>query len=105
MNWTFLTDAETEYEDAAVYYETACEGLGQRFLLEADDALRMAAEFPRSGTRVVDAPAGWEIRRRLLQTFPIEIDYMLHDGVIIVLAVFHASRKPGYWFDRLKSLQ
>ena len=45
----FLGEALAEYEDAVVYYERRQPGLGARFVLEVDEALALAAEFPEAG--------------------------------------------------------
>ena len=91
-----------EYEDAAVYYERCEEGLGGRFILEIDEAIALAQEFPAAGSHVEGAPKELDIRRRLLHTFPIEPDYLVSDGELLILAVFHTTRRPGYRFGRLK---
>jgi plasmid stabilization system protein ParE len=99
----FLTEALAEYEDAVVYYEGVNPGLGTRFIVEVDDLLDAICEFPRAGSRVPDTPPDLEIRRRLLRAFSVEVDYMIEkDHSIVVLAIFHSAREPGYWRARLR---
>jgi hypothetical protein len=45
------------------------------------------------------------IRRRLLQRFGVEIDYMPSDDALVIIAVFHGKRRPGYWQERLRRLR
>jgi plasmid stabilization system protein ParE len=101
----FLAEALTEYERAAVYYEERQEGLGARFIIEVDEALALALEFPSAGSRVMNPPEEFDIRRVLLHTFPYELDYLVHDNTLIVLAVFHVSQRPGTWLHRIDKLR
>ena len=76
-----------------------------RFILEIDELLATMLVFPRLGPLVPDTPPELEIRRRVLDTFGVEVGYMISDDTITVLAVFHGSREPGYWRDRLAGLK
>jgi hypothetical protein len=40
----------------------------------------------------------------MLRTFPIELVYTVRDEALLLVAVFHARRRPGYWLERLKEL-
>lgn len=100
----FLAAALAEYEDAAVYYELQEPGLGARFLLEVDEAIALTLEFPAAGTVVEGTPPELAIRRRLLNRFPVQLAYCLHGERVVILAVFHSARRPGYWLDRLTEL-
>ena len=49
--------------------------------------------------------AGLVIRgtqRYVLSEFPYSIIYAQLDEIVFVLAVAHASRRPGYWLNRLR---
>ncbi|WP_293161759.1 hypothetical protein [Okeania sp. SIO2C9] len=43
-----------------------------------------------------------DIRRCLMRKFPYGILYTIEDNFILILAVMHCSREPGYWKDRVK---
>jgi hypothetical protein len=45
---------------------------------------------------------GGETRRCLLRRFPYGLIYALDQDDILILAVAHTRREPGYWRDRLK---
>ncbi|MFN7956140.1 MAG: type II toxin-antitoxin system RelE/ParE family toxin [bacterium] len=100
----FLAAALAEYEDAAVYYELQEPGLGGRFLLEVDEAIAFMLEFPAAGALVDGAPPELGIRRKMLNRFPVQIAYCVQDDRVVILAVFHSARRPGYWLDRLTEL-
>jgi plasmid stabilization system protein ParE len=99
----FTAEALSDYENAVVYYETREAGLGVRFILEVDELISSMLEFPRMGPRIEGAPADLGIRRCIVQTFGVEIDYLIEDeSVLVILAVFHGSREPGFWLRRLE---
>jgi plasmid stabilization system protein ParE len=100
----FLREALEEYEDAIAYYERLRSGLGASFILDFDQVIATTLEFPEMGPLVEGAPAHLGIRRRLLQRFGVEIDYMRSGDTLIIIAVFPGKRRPGYWRDRLRRL-
>jgi hypothetical protein len=44
------------------------------------------------------------LRSTRLSTFPIKVVFTVRDGSLLVVAVFHTRRGPGYWFSRLARL-
>lgn len=100
----FFPEALAEYEDAVVYYETQADNLGARVILELEQALALAMEFPHMGMRVDAVPDKYDLRQRLLPTFGIKLIYAIRENTFMVVAVFHSSRRPGYWLRRLEKL-
>jgi len=98
---TFFAEALVEYEDAVVYYETREQGLGARLIREFDEAVALAMEFPGAAALVHEAPVAYGLRWIMLQSFPIRLVYAVRDDALIIVAMFHARRRPGYWLDRL----
>ena len=50
-----------------------------------------------------DSPSGFDVRERVLARFPFRVLYLSDSAGILVLAVAHHSRQPGYWHDRLSN--
>ena len=100
----FFAEALAEYEDAVVYYEKREEGLGARLIQEFDDAVAVALEYPEAFAMVQEMPVDFGLRWVMLRTFPIKLVYTVRDEVLLLVAVFHARRRPGYWLERLKQL-
>jgi plasmid stabilization system protein ParE len=96
----FLEDAAREYEEAVVYHELQAPGLGERLVDAFEQALTLALEFPQAAAPV----AGQDARWLLLRPFRVKVVYAFRQDEIIIVAVFHASRRPGYWHDRLLRL-
>lgn len=78
--------------EAAQFYERESPGLGLRFLRVVEAASQRAEETPNVGS-----PLGDLDRRRAVTGFPYSLVYRSEHERILVLAVMHHRRKPGYW--------
>lgn len=88
-------EAEVELEEAFDHYQRASRGLGVEFL----------EEYVRGTRKVIEAPERWpwisaRARRYRLTRFPYSLVYEIRPDCIMVLAIAHASRQPGYWEHR-----
>ncbi len=90
-----LADARRELLHETAYYEQAREGTGRRFRLAVEAAFVRVLAFPMSGT---PAPAG--TRRTTVQGFPFSVVYREVGDGILVYAIAHERRQPGYWLER-----
>ena len=91
-----LPAAQTELEAAAVWY--AAEGSAAaalRWLLAFERAARLLAAFPLIGT-----PAPHAIRLLRIRRFPYALVYRVDADELLVVAVAHDRRAPGYWQAR-----
>ncbi len=96
----FDPDARAEFLAAVEYYEECQSGLGLRFRtaveMELDGIETMPFRF-----RVLHAP----FRRCLISKFPYAIIFSIEPDFILVVALAHTKRKPGYWHDRVKKFR
>ena len=92
----FLDPAKDEMADAAEYYEKQSSGLGSRFLQEVEFTIRQIGEFPSAGRKLSQ-----RVRRRITRAFPFGVLYIEETEQIIIVAVMHQKRRPGYWKERL----
>jgi hypothetical protein len=98
----FLPDAQEEMIAAAEWYEARRPDTGQRFLSEISRHLRWIAARPdAAGTRMRDR-RGREVRAMFVGSFPYRIVYRIASTVLVV-AVAHTRRRPGYWMRRLRN--
>ncbi|MFM8470012.1 MAG: type II toxin-antitoxin system RelE/ParE family toxin [Limisphaerales bacterium] len=82
--------AELDLLRAAEWYDDQRPGLGEEFVAEVDAVVRSLARHPLRH-RVVFA----DVRRVRLKRFrPYAVFYYLHQGEVIIFAIFHASRQP-----------
>ena len=98
MNVRFLTLAQQEVDEAVVWLEERAEGKGIDFLDELDRVVRLVRAYPLAWPEIEP-----EIRRGLFARFPYSVIYGIDQDVIVVIAVAHFHREPGYWVDRLTS--
>jgi plasmid stabilization system protein ParE len=96
MRVSLVSPAEEELGEAVRFYEERRAGLGLEFL----DA------YEATIARVRERPEAWRVfspgfRRCLFERFPFALIYRVTESEIIVLAVMHLRREPGYWRARL----
>ncbi len=96
MKIRFLKPAQSEVDDAFLWYDSQTHGLGTQFLDDLDRAVRRIVAFPLAHTEIEDG-----LRRCLLSKFPYGIIYGFDSEIVIVVAVAHLHREPRYWIDRL----
>lgn len=101
--YAILREALEELQEASTWYEERDAGLGLALVAEYRARLQHALALPSAGALVGKTPGGAPIRRFSLKRFHrYGILLAVVDGVPTVLAFVHASRRPGYWQDRLQ---
>jgi plasmid stabilization system protein ParE len=93
---TFHEKAREELLEAAHYYEERGQGLGYALIEDVEQAVRELSEKPLSCPTI-----GTELRRRIVRRFPYSLLYVVETERIVVMAVAHQKRRPGYWKYRL----
>jgi plasmid stabilization system protein ParE len=93
---SFFDDAKEELEEATRYYERQRPGLGDEFAEEVRKTLERIRNHPGAWTNL-----GEGVRRCRTDRFPYGLVYFVKDEDILIVAVMHLHRNPGYWRDRL----
>lgn len=96
MRLEFHPEAELEFIEAAVYYETQVLGLGECFESEIRRATDLLLDQPGVGL-----PANPNLRKIILTRFPFTLYYSVTADVLRIEAVAHQHRCPGYWRSRI----
>ena len=96
MRYEFHPEALEEYEEAALYYTERDPGLGLRFIEAVEEAIQRILEAP-TRWRVIDE----DVRRCLTRFFPYGVLYTAELEFVLIVAVMHCSREPGYWKQRV----
>ncbi len=99
MHVVFLPEAEQEMLEAASYYQSQATRLGVDFLSEIERAVKSIEESPNTWP-ILEG----KLRRRLIRRFPFGILYRVESEEIVVIAVAHLRRKPGYWKERIQKI-
>lgn len=96
MRYEFHSNALEEYQAAATYYASCQDHLGLRFVESVESAIK----------QIVAAPTQWhlledDLRQHLVPVFPYAIIYTIELEYVLIIAVMHCHRKPGYWRHRV----
>ncbi len=94
-NARFHDEARLEFFDQITFYEEAQAGLGQRFRAEVEAAVALASSMPLAGS-----PYKFGTRRVFPKKFPFAVVYTVRQSEIVILAITHFKRRPGYWGGR-----
>ena len=95
--------AAQELAEAAAWYEQEQAGLGVKLLDEFEHALELLGEEFAPLVPVPGEAARLGAKRLLLHRFPFSIVTIERDDQLIIVAVAHQSRKPGYWRERVQT--
>jgi plasmid stabilization system protein ParE len=91
-NIEILPAARRELDQIAGTYNDEVSGLGGEFLGEVEKSLKILQEHPFSGPEYL---AG--TRRMRVARFPYAVVYRVNETRLVVVAIAHHRRRPGYW--------
>ncbi|MCP4661932.1 MAG: type II toxin-antitoxin system RelE/ParE family toxin [bacterium] len=98
MKYSFLKPAREELKGAIGLYNQRRGGLGDEFLAEVENAIARILRQPLAWTRMSENARCCRTKR-----FPYGLIYQVRDHEILIVAVMHLRRRPGYWRDRILS--
>lgn len=92
----FHPEADEEYAQAGEYYTGINSELGGRFY---DEIERLVLDIRRQPQRfrLFDS----RLRRHFSGVFPYALLYLDQPDRVLIIAVMHLKRRPGYWRKRL----
>ena len=91
-----IEEAEAEAAEAFDWYkENAGEQIAHGFRV----ALRSTIDRVRARPETFPKFEG-NVRRCLFQRYPYAVLYEVTEAAIIVVAIMHLKRRPGYWISR-----
>ena len=96
MRYEFHPEALEEYDKAGHYYAQQKPGLDLRFIVCIEEAIGLILEDPYRWR-----PFDEDVRRCLTRIFPYGILYTVEADFVLIVAVAHCSREPGYWKHRI----
>lgn len=89
--------AREEFAAAVQWYEEQRPGLGAEFYDAVVETTDRIETHPDIGT---PASPDQRTRRVLVQRFPYQVVYRLLPDEIVIIAIAHLKRRPGYWKKR-----
>lgn len=93
----YLAEALEEAEASARWYAERSPSAAVSFDAELD-----AAELAISEQAEAWASFDHGTRRYLLRRFPFSVVYQVEPSRVVIVAVAHAHRRPGYWKPRMR---
>ena len=92
MRLVFRAAARRELREGAEWYEARSTGLGIEFTLAVKAKLKAIVQSPE-----LFEEAEHGTRRAVVGRFPYTVFYRIFPGRIVIVAIFHSSRKPILW--------
>lgn len=96
MKSVFAPEAQAEFAAAARWYaREAGAKYARDFKNEIHRIVALLTRHPTLGTPVSDT-----VRRMVATRFPYNIIYRFDESTLLIIAVAHQRRLPGYWKTR-----
>jgi toxin ParE1/3/4 len=95
MRYGFHPEALNEYAEAVQYYTEQRVEVSQAFINAIEDTVARIRESPTRYAAIDE-----DVRRCMARKFPYGVLYTIEQDYILILAVMHCSREPGYWKSR-----
>ena len=103
LGFDFHPEARAEFVADVDWYDEREVAVGERFEVAVRAAIDAAVDSPESWA----VWPGWErepvVRSKGVSDFQYRVVYFVRDDQLIIVAVAHAKRRPGYWPERVGS--
>ena len=98
MRYRLAPEARDEYREAALYYLKDSPRIAAAFVEQIEAGIALIRENPGTWRAIRS-----DVRRYLVRQFPFGIYYTVEKDEVIVWAIMHLHRQPGYWQERRKA--
>jgi len=96
MKLKFIHPSENEFIDAYNYYQDQLIGLGDQFLIEFNQSIKIIINHPKIWKKV-----GNRTRKSIIKRFPFLILYIFEENTIHITCIAHQHRNPEYYIQRI----
>jgi plasmid stabilization system protein ParE len=93
----FLKSAKLDIQHANTWYNLQRKNLGHKFISEIDEIHSRLESNPKQFPKIRK-----DIRKATLKRFPYCIFFIIKSNRVRIFAIFHNSRNPIIWKERLK---
>lgn len=100
MTYRFLLAARNEFDAAIDWYEARSTTAAPKLIAAVYAVVRTICDMPQSGERWRDRE---DVRTFPIAELPYIVVYLIEPTEIVIVAIAHAKRRPGYWSRRLAS--
>jgi plasmid stabilization system protein ParE len=98
LPYQFHPEAEAEFLAAIDWYAARDAGVATDFAALVRDAVQLIAELPQAWPTW---PGREDLPVRVLRRFPFSIIHAVEAETLVIIAVAHHRRRPGYWLHRV----
>lgn len=102
MRLTTLVEARIELDEAFAWYAARSATAAAGFVAEFQTALSEIGSRPEGFSLLESHEGPEDFRRYVMKRYPYHIVYECLDDVILIVAVAHDRRRPGYWMGRIR---
>jgi len=95
LDLTLHPASEAEAREAWLRYRASDPAVAIRFMAALDRAIEQVADHPERWSSYLHGT-----RRILLRRFPYAVVYRVEAQRVLVVAIAHQRRRPGYWRRR-----
>jgi len=95
-----LQEAEKELLAATLWYEDRQEGLGTAFSNQVFETIARVGKEPLRYAVYEGKKLDRELRRAMVDRFPYVLIFEIRKSEVLIVAIVHTSRRPGFWQDR-----
>jgi plasmid stabilization system protein ParE len=97
--YRFHREARAEYRAALAWYAARSLDAADGFADAIAHGIRGIRELPEAWPMW---PGRRDVRTRVVRRYPYSIVYIVRGLNIVIIAVAHHRRRPGYWADRVR---
>jgi toxin ParE1/3/4 len=90
-------EAENDFDNSYEYYYYDSPKVADAFFLRINSSLETIKKTPLSFPEIYKS-----LRKFTVKKFPFVIYYQVVDYTIIVISIFHTSRNPNIWTERVE---
>lgn len=91
-------EAEKDFDKSYQYYANENEKVADNFFQQVDKSLNKISESPDTFQKAYK-----NVRKYVMKKFPFIIYYQTTQLVVRVIAIFHTSRNPEIWKERVEN--
>lgn len=99
----FHPTAAEEATAAAEWYSAEQSELGEDFTQELAHSVARLRQLPLPSVPHPYTPKQAKVQRLMMRRFPYDVVFIVRNETVLIIAVAHQSKRPGYWKTRLST--
>lgn len=96
MRVQLVNGAQRDFTGGLRWYRKRSDWAAESFAEEVNNAITRILQDPASNRQIRP-----NVRTIRVKRYPYSLIYLIYPGTIIIVAIAHDKRRPGYWTRRL----